>query len=127
MAIVFDAPEQAELSQDRLSGALRTNVIDRWIYVFTAASLIAVVFAIFMWIALRARTRDAGLHKRMMFLAITAAMGAAIVRIRWLPTTFPNSTLTLDVFSLLPLAPMLVWDLVRNRDLHRAYLIWAAF
>ena len=78
------------------------------------------LFAIFMWIALRARTRDAGLHKRMMFLAITAAMGAAIVRIRWLPTTFPNSTLTLDLFSLVPLAPMLVWDLVRNRDLHRA-------
>jgi len=54
-------------------------------------------------------------------------LGAAVVRIRWLPTTFPNSTLTLDLFSFLPLAPMFVWDLVRNRDLHRAYLVWAAF
>jgi hypothetical protein len=226
MVIAVDAVEETAALPDRLSGTSRTSVIDRWIYVFTAASLIAVVFAgfipdsftkmaaidagkrppfplilhvhaalmgsflllllsqtilvatgrrnwhrqlgiagafvaaaiiisgfvlvptmysnapvqddilllqlragllfsIFMWIALRARTRDVGLHKRMMFLAITAVLGAAIVRIGWLPTTFPKSALTLDFFTLLPLAPMLVWDFLRNRSLHRAYFIWA--
>ncbi|HWU54864.1 MAG TPA: hypothetical protein VN175_05130 [Rhizomicrobium sp.] len=246
MAIALDASDERILSQDRLSGDTRTNVIDRWIYVFTAASLIAVVFAgflpdsfakvaaveagkrppfplilhvhavlmgsflllllaqtvlvatgrlgghmqlgiaamvlapaivisglilvptmyhlawnaalaapiamkepfldrlhaidnvmlrqfsagilftVFMAIALRARTRDSGLHKRMIFLSITAVLGAAITRIHWLPTTMPNSSLSLDIFVLLTFSPMFLWDLIRNRGLHRAYFIWAS-
>src|SRR5690348_10054399 len=35
-------------SQDRLTGHSRTNVIDRWIYVFTAASFIAIVLTGFI-------------------------------------------------------------------------------
>jgi len=85
------------------------------------------LFSIFMWIALRARARDAGLHKRMILLSVTAVLGAAVNRLDWLPTSFPRDTYTLDFFTLLPLAPMFIWDLVRNRSLHRAYLIWAAF
>src|ERR1700750_2077845 len=38
----------AESAFDRLSGASRSNVIDRWIYVFTAASFIAIVLAGFV-------------------------------------------------------------------------------
>ena len=226
MAITFDASANAR-PQDRLSGSTRANAIDRWIYVFTAVSLIATVFAgfipdsfakiaaveagkrppfplvlhahavlmgsflllllaqtvlvatgrrswhmqlgiagmvlaaaivvtgfllapamyqanpvlddilllqiragllfsAFMWIAFRARKRDPGLHKRLIFLSITAVLGAAIVRIHWLPTTFPGNGISLDLFTLLPLAPMLIWDLARNRGLHRAYMIWAA-
>ena len=241
MAMAFDRSEVMAVPPDRLSGASRTNVIDRWIYVFTAASLIAVVFmgfipdsvakvaavaagqrvpfppilhvhailmgsflllllaqtvlaatgrqnghmqlgiaamaiapaivisgfilvptmyhiawnealtgspaaeqrlrgidnillrqcsagflfSTFMWIALRARTRDAGLHKRMILLSVTAVLGAAIARIHWLPTTMPGSSVTLDIFSLLAIAPMFIWDLIRNRGLHPAYRIWA--
>jgi len=246
MAIAFDVSNEAGFSQDHLSGDTRTNVIERWIYVFTAASLIAVVFAgflpdsfakvaaveagkrppfplvlhvhavlmgsfllllltqtilvatgrlaghmqlgiaamiiapaivisgivlvptmyhiawnqalaapiamkepfldrlhgidnvmlrqfsagflftTFMTIALRARSRDAGLHKRMIFLSVTAVLGAAITRIHWLPTTMPNSSISLDLFVLLTFSPMFLWDLIRNRGLHRAYLIWAS-
>ena len=39
---------EAGFARDRLSGASRPNLIDRWIYVFTAASLIAVVLAGFI-------------------------------------------------------------------------------
>jgi len=225
MAVAVDTSQGIAFPQDRLSGVARSSVIDRWIYVFTAASLIATVFAgfipdsiakiaaveegkrppfpiilhahailmgsflllllaqtvlvatgkrtwhmqlgvigmvlaaaivitgiflapamyhmssvqddilllqiragflfsAFMWIALRSRTRDAGLHKRLILLSITAVLGAAIVRIHWLPTTFPGNGISLDFFTLLPLAPMFIWDLARNRRLHRAYVIW---
>ena len=39
---------ESALARDRLSGGSRTNVIDRWIYVFTAASFLAVVLAGFL-------------------------------------------------------------------------------
>ena len=241
MAMALDTSEAAAFSQDRLSGTSRTHVIDRWIYVFTAACLIAVVFAgflpdsfakvaaveagkrapfplilhvhavlmgsflllllaqtvlvatgkpdghmqlgiaamilapaivisgfilvptmyhiawnealtgtpaaeerlrridnvllrqfsagflftTFMLIALRARSRDAGLHKRMIILSVTAVLGAAVTRIQWLPPTMPNSSISTDIYVLLTLSPMFIWDLIRNRGLHRAYLIWA--
>jgi hypothetical protein len=247
MAIAIDASEQAAFSQDRLSGASRTNVIDRWIYVFTAASFIAIVlagfvpdsfeklaaiqagqrppfppilhfhavlmgsflllllgqtvlvatdkrnwhmqlgvasavlvpalviagivlvptmyhqvwtaaqsapppvrqslqavlpviddilllqlrvgllFPILMWIALRSRARNSGLHKRLILLASAPLLAAAFDRIHWLPNTMPHSPLAPDIYVLLAVAPMFVWDLVRNRGLHRAYLIFAAF
>lgn len=85
-----------------------------------------ILFPSFMWIALRARKRDAGLHKRMVILAIVPALGAAIFRIGWLPTYMPHSSITLDIFSLLSVSPMFVWDLVRNRGVHRAYLIFVS-
>jgi hypothetical protein len=246
MAIAIDASQEAAFSPDRLSGTTRSNVIDRWIYVFTAASFIAIVltgfipdsfdkiaairagalppfppimhihavimgsflllllgqtllvatgkrgwhmqlgvaamilvpaivvtglvlvptvyhnvwnaaqtapapakqqllavthllenimlaqirigllFSIFMWIALQARTSNPGLHKRMIFLAIAAALPPAIDRMHWLPTTFPHSFLATDTYMVLAFSPMLIWDLVRNRGRHRAYVIWAA-
>lgn len=85
-----------------------------------------ILFTTFISIALRARSRDAGLHKRMIFLSLTAVLGAAITRIHWLPTTMPNSSISLDAFVLLVFVPMFAWDLIRNRGLHRAYLIWAS-
>ena len=47
------------------------------------------MFAVFITIGLLARGRDAGLHKRMMFLAISVPLAAAIDRMSWLPTTLP--------------------------------------
>jgi hypothetical protein len=86
-----------------------------------------ILFSILMWIALRARRRDAGLHKRLILLAVTAVLGAAVNRLDWLPTGFPRDTYSLDFFTLLPVAPMFIWDLIRNRGVHRAWLVWAAF
>jgi hypothetical protein len=84
------------------------------------------LFPIFMGIALYYRSQNPGLHKRLILLSTTAVLSAAIFRIHWLPTTFPGNGVSLDLFTLLPFGPMLIWDLVRNRSLHRAYVIWAA-
>jgi hypothetical protein len=247
MAFVFDAIDDITYSQDRLSSIARANVIDRWIYVFTAACFIAIVltgfvpasfdkiaavrggtrsafppilhvhavlmgsflvlllgqavlvaidkrglhmrlgiaaavlvpaivisgiilalttyrsdwnaaqmalpplrqqlqgvlprldnllllqlrtgfaFSLSVGIALMSRTRDSGVHKRLMFLAVAAALPAAFGRMRWLPTTMPNHPLAVDFYTVLAFSPMLIWDLVRDKYLHRAYLIWAAF
>lgn len=82
------------------------------------------MFALFITIALRARGRDAGLHKRMMFLAVAVPLGAAISRMTWLPSTMPASPLAINVYVLLAIAPMFAWDVIRNRRIHEAYWIW---
>jgi hypothetical protein len=85
---------------------------------------IGILFPLFLLIGLRARGRNAGLHKRMMILATAMTLPAGIDRILWLPSTFPASPLSADLFTLLALSPMFVWDVVRNRSVHPAYLIW---
>ena len=88
---------------------------------------IGILFSLFMLIAFVARKSDPGLHKRMMFLAIAPALPAAFDRITWLPHTLPESPLSPDLYILLALAPMFIWDLVRTRSVHKAYWIWLAF
>lgn len=87
---------------------------------------IGLLFPILLLIGLRARGREAGLHKRMMILATAMALPAGIDRIPWLPTTLPASPMAPDLYTVLAISPMLVWDLVRNRHLHKAYWIWLA-
>ena len=88
---------------------------------------IGILFPILLWIGLRARRGDPGLHKRMMILATAVAIPAGIDRIPWLPTTMPASPLGVDLWMLAAVSPLLLWDLVRNRHLHRAWWIWLAF
>jgi hypothetical protein len=83
-----------------------------------------IMFALFITIGLRARARDAGLHKRMIFLAVAVPLGAAIARMHWLPTTMPANPLAMNFYMLLTVAPMFVWDVIRNRRVHEAYLMW---
>ena len=85
---------------------------------------IGILFPLFMVIGLRARTGNAGLHKRMMFLATAVPLPAAIDRIHWLPTTLPASPVATDLWILVALSPMFLWDVVRNRRVHEAYWIW---
>jgi hypothetical protein len=85
------------------------------------------LFALFITIALRARAANSGLHKRMMFLATAVPLGAAIDRIGWLPSTMPVSPVSSSLYIVAAVAPMFVWDVVRNRRVHEAYWIWAAF
>lgn len=88
---------------------------------------IGLLFPIILLIGLSARGRDAGLHKRMMILATAMALPAGIDRIPWLPTTLPDSPVAPDLYTLIAISPMLIWDVVRNRSVHRAYWIWLAF
>lgn len=85
-----------------------------------------VLFAVFIGIALSARSTGPGMHKRMMFLATAVPLGAAIDRMEWLPSSMPASPWATDVYILLALSPMFVWDLVRNRRVHEAYKVWLA-
>jgi hypothetical protein len=85
-----------------------------------------ILFAIFMTLALWARRANSGFHKRMVFLATAIPMGASIDRMWWLPNTFPASPMGTDGYILLAVAPLLVWDVVRNRRVHETYLVWAA-
>lgn len=85
---------------------------------------IGILFPLFLLIGLRARGLNAGLHKRMMILATAMPLPAAIDRITWLPTTLPVSPLATDLYTLLAVSPMFLWDLFRNRKIHPAYLIW---
>lgn len=88
---------------------------------------VGILFPILFTIGILARGRDSGLHKRMMILAPAMALAAGIDRITWLPTTLPESPISTDFYTLLAVSPMLVWDVVRNRTVHRAYWIWLAF
>lgn len=85
---------------------------------------IGIVFAILVTIGLIARRTDPETHKRLMFLATSAALPAATDRITWLPTSLPGSALTVELWPLLVLAPFFIWDLVRHRRVQRAWLIW---
>jgi hypothetical protein len=87
---------------------------------------IGLLFPLFLAIGLWARHGDAGLHKRMMILATAMALPAGIDRIPWLYTTLPASPLSPDLYLLLAVSPMLAWDVIRNRRLHRAWWIWLA-
>jgi len=86
---------------------------------------IGILFPLFIAIGLAARRKDAGLHKRMMILATASALGPAFARITWLPTTFPASPLSHELYMLGVLAPMFFWDVYRNGFVHKAYVIWA--
>lgn len=83
-------------------------------------------FSLFVALAIWARRRNSGLHKRMMILATTMPMTAAINRIAWLPTSRPESPISLELFGLMLVVPMLAWDLFRTKRLHRAYAIFFA-
>jgi hypothetical protein len=87
---------------------------------------IGILFPLFIGIALAARGKNAGVHKRMMLLATAMPLPAAWDRITWIPSTMPFSPLSTDLYVLLSVAPMFVWDVFRNRSVHPAYLIWIA-
>lgn len=85
-----------------------------------------ICFMLLVVLALRARKRDSGLHKRLMILATIVPMPAAFDRMPFLYHTMPQSPLTADLWPLLCVAPMLAWDIYRQRRIHRAYWIYAA-
>lgn len=87
---------------------------------------IGFVFAILVVLGVSARATDSGFHKRMMILSIVGALPAAFDRMTWLPTTMPVNPIAPDLYVLLAIAPMFLWDVFRNRRIHRAYWVWLA-
>lgn len=83
---------------------------------------LGILFSLFMTIAFSARKRDPGLHKRMIFLATGLAISAGASRMPWLPIK-PSLT-SGDLYAVAAVAPLFIWDVVRNRRIHRAYWIW---
>ena len=85
---------------------------------------IGLAFALFIAIGLKVREASAGLHKRMMILAVAMPLPAGFDRIVWLPSTMPFNPLSAELYVLLAVSPMFIWDVVRNRQVHRAYWIF---
>lgn len=83
-------------------------------------------FVLVAW-AMLVRRSDAGTHKRLLILATAMPLAAAIDRIAWLPQSYPESPLSPLGWPVVWFMPMFLWDLVRLRRVHRAYLVWAAF
>lgn len=86
--------------------------------------MIGILFPVCIGLALRTRRTDPDFHKRMMFLATALPLPAAVDRITWLPTTMPASPLSQVLSVLLIVSPMFLWDVIRQRVVNRAYLVW---
>lgn len=110
-------PEMAEQMRGGL--AIRTDIM-------LLQLRAGVLFAACVFLAVRARRMDSGFHKRMIILATLVPMPASIDRITWLQHTMPQSPLSADLYTLLWLSPMFVWDLFRLGRIHRAYIVWFA-
>jgi hypothetical protein len=60
----------------------------------------------------------------MMLLAMLVLLDAAIARMSWLPyNEFPKRYLAVHLYLLLLLVPALLYDLIRSRRIHRAW-VW---
>lgn len=119
---VWDATAAAppEMKEKLRGGlAVRTDIM---LLQFRAGLL----FATCVVLALRARRLDSGFHKRMIILATLVPLPASIDRITWLHHTMPVSPLSADLYTLVWLSPMFVWDLFRLGRVHRAYIVWFA-
>jgi hypothetical protein len=82
----------------------------------------ALEFPLFVFIAIRARRTDSGLHKRMMVLATATLLPAAMVRMTWLP----NFAFSFAIYLNVALLPMFLWDVIRTKSVPKAYFIWLA-
>lgn len=100
------------------------QVLSIWENIMLLQIRIGILFPLFLLIGLRARGSNAGLHKRMMILGTVMALPAGIDRIPWLLHSMPESPLSVDLYTLLAVSPMLAWDVIRNGRVHRAYWIW---
>ena len=112
------APPQAQQELGQLVGRL-----DNILLLQICAGI---MFTVAIVIGLKARRADPGFHKRMMMIAPAMAIGAAFARIQWLPHTIPDAPTSILVYQIVALLPLLAWDIIRNRRVHRAFLVLAA-
>jgi len=118
---------QWEALQAEATGPQRAMLaanLERGVNVLLVQLRMGIVFTTLAIWALLVRRRDPALHKRLWFLGTASLLVPAIDRMRWLPTTFPESFVASDLYTLLLVSPMFAWDLFRLRRVHRAYAIW---
>jgi hypothetical protein len=115
----------AQTAQPDVQAALQQRLL-RSENIMLLQTRIGVLFPLLLLIGLLARKTNPGLHKRMMILSVAVAMPAAFDRITWIPHTLPLSPISPDLYVLLAIAPMFIWDVIRNRGVHQAYWIWLA-
>lgn len=113
------------LASSEMAGHMRL-AISYWIDSFLFEIRASVLFALFVFLALRARRKNSGFHQRLLIIATLMPLPAAINRITWLPHTMPESALSADLYTLLWLSPMFIWDMLRLGRVHRAYVVWFA-
>jgi hypothetical protein len=108
------------IRQNDVAGTPAGPLVNNILFVQIRAILLFPIF--FIW-ALRTRRTDPQTHKRMMLLATLSLLDAAIARMTWLPyNVFPDDYLAVHLYLLLLLVPALLYDLVRLRRIHRAWL-----
>jgi hypothetical protein len=107
--------------QNAAFGTPAGPVVNNILFVQIRAILLFPVF--FVW-ALQTRRTDPQTHKRMILLATLMLLDAAIARMNWLPyNRFPRDYLAVHLYLLLLFVPPLLYDLVRLRRIHRAW-VW---
>lgn len=84
------------------------------------------IFSVLLVIALRLRRSDPATHKRLMILIPLSIMVAAISRWSCLPEGFLASPAALQAAAAALALPMFAWDLYRQGQVQRAYVIWMA-
>lgn len=109
-----------------VAGYLKNEIVPLATNIMLPQIRIGIVFAILVGLALYLRRTDFETHKRLMILATISPLPAATDRMTFLPTTLPDSPLTIDVYMLMVALPLILWDLHRGRLRQRAYGIWFA-
>ena len=109
-----------------VAGFLQSEIVPLATNVMLAQIRIGIIFPLLVGVALYLRRRDPETHKRLMILATVSALPAATDRMTFLPTTLPDSPLTMDVYMLMIALPLILWDLYRGRLIQRAYVVWLA-
>lgn len=79
-------------------------------------------FTLFFAWGVLARRSAPETHKRMMILATLVLIPAALTRMTWLPSRFPQTADIVHVYMLMLLLPALVHDVVRRGRPHPAYV-----
>jgi hypothetical protein len=109
------------IRQNDAAGTPAGPLVNNILFVQIRSILLFPIF--FVW-ALQTRRTDPQTHKRMMLLTTLMLLDAAIARMTWLPyNEFPNDYLAVHLYLLLLLAPALLYDLIKLRRIHRAW-VW---
>lgn len=82
------------------------------------------LFPLLVFLALHYRRRRPQTHKRLMVMATAVPLAAATDRIAFLPSTLPDNPMTMFIYPLLVLIPLLIWDLKNGGGLDRAWGIF---
>lgn len=109
-----------------VAGFLKSEIVPLVTNIMLAQIRIGVIFPLLVGVALYLRRSDPETHKRLMILATVSALPAATDRMTFLPTTLPDSPLTMDFYMLMVALPLILWDLYRGRLVQRAYAVWLA-